>query len=343
MKFLIETKMLKEARLYDSLRDKHVFCRLCNHKCRIAPDKFGICGVRQNRDGKLYTHVYGELIAAHVDPIEKKPLYHYLPGTASFSMATIGCNFRCSFCQNWQISQDSARDGKASGSSYLPKEIVAAAKSQNCRSISYTYTEPTIFFEYAYDTARLAKDEGLGNVFVTNGYMTLEALDVINPYLDACNVDLKSFREEFYDKICKARLKPVLESIRYMKKLGIWLEVTTLVVPGQNDSDKELSDIAEFIADVDVDIPWHISRFLPDYNYLNSRPTPIEALRRAYTIGEKAGLHYIYIGNVMGESEDTVCPECGKIVIKRHGFSISDNRIKDSSCPFCGHSIAGVF
>ncbi len=335
--------MLKEARLYDSLRDKHVFCRLCNHKCRIAPDKFGICGVRQNRDGKLYTHVYGELIAAHVDPIEKKPLYHYLPGTASFSMATIGCNFRCSFCQNWQISQDSARDGKASGSSYLPKEIVAAAKSQNCRSISYTYTEPTIFFEYAYDTARLAKDEGLGNVFVTNGYMTLEALDVINPYLDACNVDLKSFREEFYDKICKARLKPVLESIRYMKKLGIWLEVTTLVVPGQNDSDKELSDIAEFIADVDVDIPWHISRFLPDYNYLNSRPTPIEALRRAYTIGEKAGLHYIYIGNVMGESEDTVCPECGKIVIKRHGFSISDNRIKDSSCPFCGHSIAGVF
>ena len=335
--------MLKEARLYDSLRDKHVFCRLCNHKCRIAPDKFGICGVRQNRDGKLYTHVYGELIAAHVDPIEKKPLYHYLPGTASFSMATIGCNFRCSFCQNWQISQDSARDGKASGSSYLPKEIVAAAKSQNCRSISYTYTEPTIFFEYAYDTARLAKDEGLGNVFVTNGYMTLEALDVINPYLDACNVDLKSFREEFYDKICKARLKPVPESIRYMKKLGIWLEVTTLVVPGQNDSDKELSDIAEFIADVDVDIPWHISRFLPDYNYLNSRPTPIEALRRAYTIGEKAGLHYIYIGNVMGESEDTVCPECGKIVIKRHGFSISDNRIKDSSCPFCGHSIAGVF
>jgi len=343
LKFLIDTKMLKEARLYDSLKDKYVFCRLCNHNCRIAPDKFGICGVRQNRDGKLYTHVYGELIAANVDPIEKKPLYHYLPGTASFSMATIGCNFRCSFCQNWQISQDSARDGNTSGSSYLPEEIVAAAKKQNCQSISYTYTEPTIFFEYAYDTARLAKDEGLGNVFVTNGYMTQEALDVINPYLDACNVDLKSFREEFYEKMCKARLKPVLESIRYMKKLGIWVEVTTLVVPGQNDSDKELSDIAEFIADVDVDIPWHISRFRPDYNYLNSRPTPIETLRRAYTIGKKAGLHYIYIGNVVGESEDTVCPECKKIVIRRHGFSISDNRIKNSTCPFCGSQIAGVF
>ena len=247
--------------------------------------------------------------------------------------------------QLWDVisAVHSARAGSASASSYLPKEIAAAAKSQNCCSISYTYTEPTIFFEYAYDTARLAKDEGLGNVFVTNGYMTQEALDVINPYLDACNVDLKSFREEFYDKMCKARLKPVLESIRYMKKLGIWVEVTTLVVPGQNDSDKELSDIAEFIADVDVGIPWHISRFRPDYNYLNSRPTPVETLRHAYAIGEKAGLHYIYIGNVMGESEDTVCPECKKIVIRRHGFSISDNRIKDSTCPFCSSQIAGVF
>jgi len=312
--------MMKEAMLYKTLPEKKVSCFLCNHRCDIVDLKFGTCGVRQNREGKLYTHVYGEVIAAHVDPIEKKPLYHFLPGTTSFSIATIGCNFRCPFCQNWQISQ----------------------ASYGCQSISYTYTEPTIFFEYAYDTAKLAKKEGLANIFVTNGFMTPEALETINPFLDACNVDLKSFREEFYKKICKAHLQPVLDSIRLMKKLGIWVEVTTLVVPGENDGEEELRSIARFIAETDPDIPWHISRFHPNYEYTDTRATPIETLRKACSIGKKEGLRYIYVGNVLGESEDTLCPSCGKTLVRRSGFSISDYKIKNSSCAFCGNHVAGV-
>jgi len=336
--------MIKEAKLYRSIEDGNVDCFLCSHRCRIAPSKFGICGVRQNKKGKLYTHVYGEVIAAHIDPIEKKPLYHFLPGTASFSMATIGCNFRCPFCQNWQISQTSKRNGSGlTGQKLTPEEIVYAAKSHKCKSIAYTYTEPTIFYEYAYDTAVLAKKEGLANIFVTNGYMTPEALEAINPYLDACNVDLKSFSENFYKDICKAHLKPVLDSIRLMKKLGIWVEVTTLIVPELNDSDEELTQIAKFIAEVDPDIPWHISRFHPDYNYTESNATPLETLRKALSIGKREGLRYIYIGNVLGESEDTLCPNCHNILILRHGYSISQNKIKNSKCPYCGRPVPGVF
>jgi len=336
--------MIKEAKLYRSIENGNVYCFLCSHRCRIVPLEFGICGVRQNRKGKLYTHVYGEVIAAHVDPIEKKPLYHFLPGTLSFSMATIGCNFRCPFCQNWQISQTSKRNGSdLTGQKLTPEEIVYAAKSHKCKSIAYTYTEPTIFYEYAYDTAVLAKKEGLANIFVTNGYMTHEALEAINPYLDACNVDLKSFSEKFYKDICKAHLKPVLDSIRLMKKLGIWVEVTTLIVPDLNDSDKELTQIAKFIAEVDPDIPWHISRFHPDYNYTESNATPLETLRKALSIGKREGLHYIYIGNVLGESEDTLCPNCHNILIMRHGYSISQNKIKNSKCPYCGRFVPGVF
>ncbi len=337
-------KMMKEAMLYNALPEKKVSCFLCGHRCDIVDLKFGTCGVRQNRQGKLYTHVYGEVIAAHVDPIEKKPLYHFLPGTTSFSIATIGCNFQCPFCQNWQISQASKRKEEGlRGQKLLPEDAVLATKNYGCQSISYTYTEPTIFFEYAYDTAKLAKKEGLANIFVTNGFMTPEALETINPYLDACNVDLKSFKEEFYKKICKAQLQPVLESIRLMKKLDIWVEVTTLVVPGENDGEEELRNIARFIAETDADIPWHISRFHPNYQYTDTRATPIETLRKACSIGKNEGLRYIYVGNVIGESEDTLCPSCGKTLIRRFGFSISDYKIKDSACAFCGKQIAGVF
>lgn len=336
--------MIKEAMLYRTLKDNKVSCFLCNHHCQIAASKFGFCGVRQNKGGKLYSHVYGDVIAAHVDPIEKKPLYHFLPGTISFSIATIGCNFRCPFCQNWQISQSTKRKNNGmSGQTFLPKDVVHTAKNHGCQSISYTYTEPTIFFEYAHDTAKLAKKEGLANIFVTNGYMTSEALEAICPYLDACNVDLKSFREEFYKEICQARLKPVLDSIRLMKKLNIWVEVTTLVVPDLNDSDEELAQIARFIAEVDPDIPWHISRFHPDYEYTETHSTPIETLRRAFSIGKREGLRFIYIGNVFEESENTMCPHCQKILIRRQGFSISANKVKNSQCPFCGNRIAGVF
>jgi pyruvate formate lyase activating enzyme len=336
--------MLKEALLYRSLERPRVVCDLCSHRCEIAPEKYGICGVRQNREGKLFTHVYGEVIAAHVDPIEKKPLYHYLPGSTAFSIATIGCNFRCPFCQNWQISQRSKRKGNAGSSKFFsPEEVVRAAKDQGCQSISYTYTEPTVYFEFAYDTAKLAKKEGLGNSFVTNGYMTPEALEIINPYLDACNVDLKSFSETFYQEMCKAHLEPVCASIRAMKTLGIWVEITTLIIPAQNDSDEELTEIARFIVDVDPDIPWHISRFHPDYNFTETSATPVETLRKAYSIGKKEGLRYIYIGNVLGESENTRCPNCGASLIQRTGFYIQKNKIVEDKCSICGHRIAGVF
>ncbi len=330
--------------LFHSLEGERVVCDLCSHRCQIVPEKYGICGVRQNRKGKLYTLVYGEVIAAHVDPIEKKPLYHYLPGSNAFSIATMGCNFQCPFCQNWQISQRSkSKDKASSNETFSPEDIVRAAKDQGCQSISYTYTEPTIFFEFAYDTAKLGKKEGLGNSFVTNGYMTAEALETFHPYLDACNVDLKSFSEKFYAEMCRAHLEPVCASIRKMRTLGIWVEITTLVIPGQNDSDEELTKIARFIVDVDPDIPWHISRFHPDYNFTDTSSTPVETLRRAYSIGKREGLRYIYIGNVLGESEDTYCPSCGSSLIQRTGFALSKNAIADAKCSYCGHPIAGVF
>jgi pyruvate formate lyase activating enzyme len=336
--------MEKEAMLYSISGEQKVSCFLCHHNCEIAPSKFGVCGVRQNRGGKLFTLVYGDAIAAHVDPIEKKPLYHFFPGTTSFSIATIGCNFRCPFCQNWQISQASKRkDSRSAGGELLPQEVVHAAKKYGCQSISYTYTEPTIFFEYAYDTAKLAKKDGLANIFVTNGYMSREALEAIKPYLDACNVDLKAFSENFYKEMCGAHLQPVLDSIRQMKDMDIWVEITTLIIPGQNDSGEELTQIARFISEVDPNIPWHISRFHPDYKYTDASATPLDSLRLAYTIGKKEGLHYIYIGNVIGESEGTVCPECHQTLIRRQGFYISDNKIRDARCPFCSHLIAGIF
>ena len=330
--------------LFRKEKDKKTTCFLCHHRCVIAPSKFGICGVRQITEGKLYSPVSGEVIASHVDPIEKKPLFNFLPGSLSFSMATLGCNFRCPFCQNWQISQKTKREkGSFHESPLSPEDAVRMAEHYGCLSISYTYTEPTIFFEYAYDTSLLAKKKGLANVFVTNGYMTPEALEKIHPYLDACNVDLKSFREDFYVEKCHAHLEPVLESIRIMRRLGIWVEITTLIIPGQNDSEEELAEIAEFISQVSVDIPWHISRFHPDFKCEDSVPTPIESLRTAFSIGKKAGLHYIYIGNAWGESENTFCPHCKKVLISRHGFDTRNMDVKDSKCVFCGFPIAGIF
>jgi pyruvate formate lyase activating enzyme len=321
-----------------------VDCYLCAHRCRIAASKFGVCSVRENRQGRLVTHVYGDVIAAHIDPVEKKPLFHFLPGTTSFSVATIGCNFRCPFCQNWQISQAGKKEREFGGGQPLsPEEIVEAARRRGCRSISFTYTEPTIFFEYAYDTARLARKADLANIFVTNGYMTAEALRTIRPYLDAANVDLKAFRDETYRKVCGARLEPVLDSIRLMRELGIWVEVTTLIVPGMNDGDEELAAIARFIASVQPEIPWHVSRFHPDYKYAHVPATPVDTLRKAALLAREAGLKFIYVGNVWGESEDTLCPRCGKVVIRRSGFSVAENNLSANTCSFCGSPVAGVF
>jgi len=316
--------MKKEAMLYEKLDNKMVRCYLCAHQCRIAPTKFGFCGVRQNIDGILLTLVYGESIASHIDPIEKKPLYHFFPGSSAYSIATIGCNFRCGFCQNWQISQVSKRDSDIlAGSELMPEEIVRQAKRNDCLSISYTYTEPTIFFEYAYDTAKLAKEAGLYNNFVTNGYMSKEALDTIKPYLDAANVDLKSFNEEYYKKNCKAHLQPVLDSIAYMRKLGLWVEVTTLIVPGENDSEDE-------------------SRFHPNYQFTDYQPTPVDTLRKAGRIGKNHGLHYIYLGNVL-EGSDTYCFNCNELLVKRTYFYLDKFNIERNRCRSCGTEIAGIW
>ena len=336
--------MIHDAMLWDLAGDRAVACRLCAHRCVVKPGKRGVCAVRENRDGRLVTLVYGEVVAAHVDPIEKKPLYHFLPGSKALSIATPGCNFRCGFCQNWQISQSPRREaGGIAGEPFAPEAVVRAALDQGCRSVSYTYTEPTIFFEYAYDTARLAREAGLLNTFVTNGYMTAEAVESIRPFLDAANVDLKAFRDETYKKICGARLEPVLDSIRRMSALGIWVEVTTLVVPGMNDGGDELAAIARFVASVDPDIPWHISRFHPDFEYTEAPATPVSTLRAAADAGRREGLRYIYVGNVPGGSEDTLCRSCGTVLLRRHGFTVVLNVLRESRCPTCGTVLAGRF
>jgi pyruvate formate lyase activating enzyme len=336
---------LREAMFYEKLDDEMVKCNLCSHRCsRIADSKRGICGVRENRDGTLYSLVYGKAVARSVDPIEKKPLFNFLPGSRSYSIATVGCNFRCDNCQNYDISQLPKGQGTIVGEDVSPEEIVLAAKLSNCESIAYTYSEPTIFFEYAYDTAKHAKKEGIKNVFVTNGYITPEALKEIGPYLDAANIDLKSFSDEFYRKRCGARLEPVLDSIRLYKNLGIWTEITTLIIPTLNDSEEELRKIAEFISEVGEDTPWHISQFYPTYKLIDLPRTPVATLRKAREIGLEAGLKYVYEGNVPGEDgENTYCPNCGKMLIHRFGYSIHENKIVNSKCTYCGAEIDGLY
>jgi len=334
---------MKEAMLYEKLSDNKVRCNLCAHHCVIADGKRGICLVRENRGGTLHTLVYGRTISQHVDPVEKKPLLHFHPGTTAYSIATPGCNFRCRWCQNWEISQMVRERHFIMGEEASPEQVVAAAQRAGCRSIAYTYTEPTIFFEYAYDTARLAHDAGLANIYVTNGYMTEEMLETFQPYLDAANVDLKAFRDETYRKYVGARLQPVLDAMKVMKRLGIWLEVTTLVIPGINDDDGELKDAARFVAqELGVETPWHISRFFPAYEMTDVPSTPVETLHRAREIGLEAGLKYVYVGNVPDDgSQDTICPGCGRVLIRRHGF-VTTNRVRNGRCPDCGASIAGI-
>ena len=319
-----------------------VHCFLCAHHCRIEPGGLGKCGVRENRDGVLFTLVYGCPISTAVDPIEKKPLFHFLPGTTTYSLATVGCNLSCSFCQNAEISQMPVDQGRIVGRPMSPEEIVTAALNARCRSVSYTYTEPTIFYEYARDCARFATKAGLKNVFVTNGFMTRQMLADIDGDLHAANVDLKSFSDEFYRSLAGARLKPVLDSIKRLRGMGVWTEVTTLLIPGLNDGDDELRALASFLVSVSADIPWHVSRFYPTYHLLDVPPTPVSTVERAVRIGREAGLRYVYGGNVPGHSsESTLCPECGAVVVERVGNSLRTNRGVGGRCPDCGHAIAG--
>jgi len=336
--------MKKEAMFYKKLPGSEVSCHLCSHYCRIKKDEFGFCGVRQNLDGTLYSHVYGVSVANHVDPIEKKPLYHFLPDSLAYSIGTVGCNFHCGFCQNWQISQaaEQSRAQQYYGLPMMPEKIVENAILSHCRSIAYTYTEPTVFFEYAYDTARLAHEKGLKNVFVTNGFMTEKAIETIADHLDGANVDLKSWHEEYYRETCSGRLKPVLNSIHRMKELGIWVEITTLLIPGENDSQEEIMNIADFIADVDVNMPWHISAFHPSYKFMDRRSTTEEMLERAREIGQQAGLHFVYLGNVQIDN-NTVCAGCGRTLIKRRAALVGRMDLENGCCPGCNLPLPGVW
>lgn len=336
--------MIQEALLYDKLEEGKVRCNLCSHRCTIQRGRRGICGVRENRDGVLYSLVYGTLIAGNVDPIEKKPFFHVYPASQSYSIATVGCNFICPFCQNHEISQMPRKTRIITGEDVLPAEIAARAKKSGSRTIAYTYTEPTIYFELAHDTAKIAVQSGLKNVFVTNGFMTPETIDTIASYLTAANVDLKSFREEFYQKQCGAKLSPVLESLQKMKMMGIWVEITTLLIPTLNDSDEELKDIARFIAGLGKETPWHISRFHPQYKMQSLPVTSLDALHRAEQIGREAGLKYVYSGNVPGDDgENTRCFHCGKLLIERYGFKIVGMNLRGNKCPHCGTALEGIF
>jgi pyruvate formate lyase activating enzyme len=334
---------MHEAMLYEKIAGNRVRCHLCAHRCVIADGKKGVCQVRENRGGVLYTLVYGSTISQNVDPVEKKPLYHFYPGSPAYSIATPGCNFRCQWCQNWQISQMPRESDLTAGREATPEQIVASAIETHCRSIAYTYTEPTVFFEYAYHIALLASLDHLANIFVTNGYMSREMLEMFHPYLDAANVDLKAFREETYRRYVGARLRPVLDNLKLMKRLGVWIEVTTLVIPDLNDDPTELRDAARFIAlELGPDTPWHISRFFPVYKMTDRSPTSIRTLHRARDIGLEEGLHYVYLGNVAEES-NTTCHHCGRLLIRREGYWVVENHIRQGSCPACGTPVAGVW
>ena len=357
------------ARFYQPLASGDVLCTLCPHDCRIHDGGRGACGVRYNEGGALYTLVYDRVIARHTDPIEKKPFFHFHPGSEAYSIATVGCNLRCSFCQNWEISQwpkdhlPKRMEGTASvqatepicprlaeienripGEPVTPAGMVAPARAAGARSVAYTYTEPTIFYELAHDTAVLAREAGLANLFVTNGFIGEAAQREIGALLEGANVDLKFFREESYRRISRTRLQPILDAIRRYHDMGVWLEITTLIIPEVNDSDAELADIAGFIAGLDPAIPWHISRFYPAWKMADHAVTPEATLVRAAEIGRAAGLRYIYAGNLPGVAgEDTFCYQCAAKLIDRYGFFVRSNRITaEGRCPDCGAGIDGV-
>jgi len=336
---------MKQARFWTQHQGETVQCRLCPHGCIIKEGHSGICAVRRNEGGTLYSLVWGKAIAANVDPIEKKPLFHFLPGSRSYSIATVGCNLQCEFCQNSDISQYPREEGRISGRDFPPEDVAAEAEKHHCASISYTYTEPTIYLEYVLDTAAKAKTRQIANVLVTNGYTTADIIrDEFPGLIDAANVDLKAFTERFYKELCKARLKPVLDAIQAYHDSGVWIEITTLLIPGENDSEQELKDIAAFIKSVSEDIPWHVSRYYPRYHYDKAPPTSVDALEQARAIGLASGLKFVYTGNVQGRaSEHTYCPQCGATVIERMGFTIQARRMVDGCCAQCRTPIAGRF
>ena len=340
--------MRQTAWLSKKLNSGKIVCQACAHSCKLSEGEYGICDVRKVENGELKLLVYGIAAAVNIDPIEKKPMFHFLPKSGAFSIGTVGCNFTCKFCQNYTISQyPKENNHKIAGNKLLPEDIVQLAIEKQCDSIAYTYNEPIIFFEYTYDTAKLAHENGLKNIYVTSGYETKKAIDLLEPYIDGMNIDIKAFSDKFYQDICGARLKPVLECVKYAHEKGIWIEITTLLIPEKNDSDEEIRNIAKFIADIDPSIPWHLSAFHPTYKMLDSYRTPSQTLHRAYKIAQNEGLKYVYVGNIDDEDyESTYCPNCKQKVIDRRG-NIGQyviNNLNDyGSCPNCNHQLEGIW
>ncbi|MGA2513995.1 MAG: AmmeMemoRadiSam system radical SAM enzyme [Candidatus Limnocylindrales bacterium] len=328
----------------DPVAPGSVRCIACAHRCDIRPGRIGICGVRQNRGGRLYTLVYGQLVVARAEPIEKKPFYHFLPGSNAYSIATQGCNFHCAFCQNWEMSQAHREGVVPESRNTTPGEVIEEAVAAGVRSVAYTYVEPTVFIEFALDTMVRARAAGLRNVFVTNGYETPEAIELIAPYLDAANVDLKAANDRFYRRVCGARWEPVRESVVELHRRGIWVELTTLIIPGLNDDPRELRATAEWIVKaVGSETPWHLTRFQPAYRLASLQPTPAATLVDAAAVAREVGLRHVYIGNAPEvEAAETCCARCGERLISRAEFAVTEWRLVQGRCPRCGHALAGV-
>ena len=336
-----KVELLKEADFYKKLKHNLVKCELCPNYCVLKDGETGICKVRKNIGGKLYSLVYNQPIAIHIDPIEKKPLFHFYPKSYALSIATVGCNLRCIFCQNWQISQTDPKD--VTPDHYTPIEIVDLAKKYKCKSIAFTYTEPTIFYEYMLDIAKLAREEGIKTVLVTCGYINPEPLRKLAKYIDAANVDLKGSKE-FYQEYTTGKVQPVLECLKILDELGVWLEITNLVIPQANDNTDDIRQMCCWIKDnLGVSYPLHFSRFSPQYKLLNRPPTPLKTLVKAREIALEQGIKYVYIGNISTDAENTYCPHCGKLLIKREGYQISEINIENNKCRFCGEKIEGVW
>jgi pyruvate formate lyase activating enzyme len=332
-----------KAELFEKDIQNQVICHLCAHQCRLHDGATGVCRVRKNIAGILYSLNADHVVAIHMDPIEKKPLYHFLPGSNTFSIAAMGCNFSCCFCQNYSISMVN-EEHEIQGENISPEQLVENALKNRAQSISYTYTEPTIFFELMLETARLARQAGLKNVMVSNGYMTGQALSLLGPFLDAVNIDLKAFNENFYNKYCSARLKPVLETISALRDMGIWLEITTLLIPGLNDDSEEIKCLISFLLELDANMPWHVSRFFPQYQLQHIPPTAQDAIEKFLRLGAEMGLKYLYGGNLTSDCwNDTHCPCCEKKLIQRRGYQTEVIALQSGKCRFCSQEIPGVW
>jgi len=338
-----DARFVVEAKFYQKLQNSKIKCKLCPRECTVGDKERGYCGVRENRGGSYYSLVHSRVCAAHVDPIEKKPLFHYLPGTTAFSLATAGCNVNCKFCQNWDISQ--ARPEQIPADYAPPQRIAALAKQYNCPTIAYTYSEPVVFAEFVMDTADAGHQAGVRSIVVSNGYIQEEALHAAYGKMDAVKIDLKSFSESYYKQVVTGQLKPVLETLVTLRKMGKWTEIVYLVVPTLNDSDQEFRGLAQWVkANLGVDVPLHFTQFHPQYLMKNLPITPVPTLDRAKAIADAEGLHFVYIGNVPGHpAQNTYCPKCKKLLVERVGFTASNIAIRKDSCSFCQHPIPGVW